>query len=430
LDSCDKSNGKNEENMSQLHKKFGNEQVKAILRNYQAGQMSREHAQELLEIGKSRFFTLLQQYRSDPSSMSIEYQRKATGRISAETDQIIRQELKREKDLVEDERLPISSYNYTALRDRLKQKGITVSVPTIIKRAIEEDCYRPRRKQKVHDRLVVTSAIGEMIQHDASVHLWSPLASEKWTLITSLDDYSRTLLFADFFAHETSWAHIQAAQTVLVKNGLPVRYYVDNLRVFRFIQKRDSFWRNHILETDDVDPQWRQVMRLLKVGVTYALSPQAKGKIERPFRWLQDRIVRTCALEGISSFEDARVVLQAEVDRYNNHQVHSTTGEIPAIRFEKALSTGNSLFRPFSLPKPFSSLKDVFCLRDTRTLNGYRKITLGGMEIEIPLVPIREDVDIHFVPLPSSFVEVRIWYENKMVHSLTMPAVKFPGVHF
>ncbi|OGO64534.1 MAG: hypothetical protein A2029_15900 [Chloroflexi bacterium RBG_19FT_COMBO_47_9] len=416
--------------MSQLHKKFGNEQAKAILRNYQEGQMTREHAQELLEIGKSRFFTLLQQYRADPSSMSIEYQRTATGRISPVIDQVIRQELKREKDLVEDERLPISSYNYTALRDRLKQKGITVSVPTIIKRAKEEDCYRPRRKQKAHDRLVVTSAIGEMVQHDASVHLWSPLASEKWTLITSLDDYSRTLLFADFFAHETSWAHIQAAQTVLVKNGLPVRYYVDNLRVFRFIQKRDSFWRNHILETDDVDPQWRQVMRLLKVGVTYALSPQAKGKIERPFRWLQDRIVRTCALEGISSFEDARVVLRAEVDRYNNHKVHSTTGEIPAIRFEKAKTTGNSLFRPFSLPKPFSSLKDVFCLRDTRTLNGYRKITLGGMEIEIPKVPIREDVDIHFVPLSSSLVEVRIWYENKMVHSLTMPAVKFPGVHF
>jgi hypothetical protein len=161
-----------------------------------------------------------------------------------------------------------------------------------------------------------------MIQHDASVHLWSPLAAEKWTLITSLDDYSRLLLFVDFFPHETSWAHIQAGQTVLVKNGLPVRYYVDNLRVFRFIQKRDSFWRNHVLETDDVDPQWPQVMRVLNVGVTYALSPQAKGKIERPFRWLQDRIVRTCALEGISSCDDARMVLHAEVERYNHHQVH------------------------------------------------------------------------------------------------------------
>jgi hypothetical protein len=416
--------------MSQLHKKFGDEQVKAILRNYQEGQMTRQHAQELLGIGKSRFFILLQQYRTNPISISIEYHRKAPGRISPEADQLIRQELKREKDLVEDRRLPISSYNYTALRDRLKEKGVTVSVPTIIKRAKEEDCYRPRRKQKVHDRLVVTSAIGEMIQHDASLHLWSPLASEKWTLITSLDDYSRTLLFADFFTHETSWAHIQAAQTVLVKNGFPVRYYVDNLRVFRFIQKRDSFWRNHVLETDDVDPQWRQVMRLLNVGVTYALSPQAKGKIERPFRWLQDRIVRTCALEGISSCEDARMVLRAEVERYNHHQIHSTTGEIPAIRFEKAITSGNSLFRPFSLPKPYSSLKDVFCLHTRRTLNGYRKITLGGMEIDIPKVPIREDVDIHLVPLSSSLIEVRIWFENNMVHSLTLPAIKFPGVHF
>lgn len=416
--------------MSQLHKKFSDDQVKAILRNYQEGQMTRQHAQELLGIEKSRFFTLLQQYRTNPTSISIEYHRKAPGRISTEAEQIIRQELKREKDLVEDRRLPISSYNYTALRDRLKQKGITVSVPTIIKRAVEEDCYQPRRKQKVHDHLVVTSAIGEMIQHDASLHLWSPLASEKWTLITSLDDYSRTLLFADFFAHETSWAHIQAAQAVLVKNGFPVRYYVDNLRVFRFIQKRDSFWRNHILETDDVDPQWRQVMRVLNVGVTYALSPQAKGKIERPFRWLQDRIVRTCALEGISSCEDARTVLRAEVERYNHHQVHSTTGEIPAIRFEKAKTSGNSLFRPFSLPKPYSSLKDVFCVHMRRTLNGYRKITLGGMQIEIPKVPIREDVDIHLVPVSPSLVEVRIWFENKMIHSLTLPEARFPGVHF
>jgi transposase len=416
--------------MSQLHKKFSDEQVKAIMHNYQEGQMTREHAQELLGVGKSRFFTLLQQYRADPTSMSIEYQRKAPGRISLEADQLIRQELKREKDLVDDKRLPISSYNYTALRDRLKQKGIFVSVPTIIKRAKELDCYQPRRKQKIHDREVVTSAIGEMIQHDASLHLWSPYAQEKWTLITSLDDYSRKLLYADFFAHETSWAHIQAAQAVLVQNGLPVRYYVDNLRVFRFVQKRDSFWRKHILETDDVDPQWRQVMRLLKVGVTYALSPQAKGKVERPYRWLQDRIVRTCALEGISTCEDARMVLRAEVDRYNHHQVHSTTGEIPTIRFEKAKSSGNTLFRPFSLPKPFSSLKDVFCLHDTRVLNGYRKITLGGTQIEIPKVPIREDVELHLVPLASDSIEIRIWYQNKMVHSLTLPAAKFPGVHF
>jgi hypothetical protein len=145
--------------------------------------------------------------------------------------------------------------------------------------------------------------------------------------------------------------------------GLPMRYYVDNLCMFRFVQKRGSFWRNHHLGTDEVDPQWKQVLRQINIDVIYALSPQAKGKIERPYRWLQDRIVRTCALEKITSREDTRNVLCEEVHRYNYHQVHSTTGEIPAIRFANSRKAGNSLFRPFALPKPHKSAKDVFCLR-------------------------------------------------------------------
>jgi hypothetical protein len=65
---------------------------------------------------------------------------------------------------------------------------------------------------------------------------------------------------------------------------------------------------------------------VLGVDVTYALSPQAKGKIERPYPWLQDRIVRTCALEKLATIEEARGVLRYEVSRYYDHQVHSTTG--------------------------------------------------------------------------------------------------------
>ena len=78
--------------------------------------------------------------------------------------------------------------------------------------------------------------------------------------------------------------------------GIPLCYYVDSLRVFRFVQDRDSVWRKHVLQTDDVDPQWRQMMRLLGVDVSYALSPQAKGKIKEPYRWLQDRIRQNLCL--------------------------------------------------------------------------------------------------------------------------------------
>jgi len=64
--------------------------------------------------------------------------------------------------------------------------------------------------------------------------------------------------------------------------GLPWSYYVDNLRVFRFMQDRDSVWRNHVLHTDDVDPQRRLVMRTLGVNVVYALSPPVGDTLCQP----------------------------------------------------------------------------------------------------------------------------------------------------
>jgi len=201
---------------------------------------------------------------------------------------------------------------------------------------------------------------------------------------------------------------------------------VDNLRVFRFVQKRDSFWRTHQVVTDEVDPQWKQVLRQLNVEVIYALSPQAKGKVERPYRWLQDRIVRTCAYEQVTSLEDTRIVLRDEVHRYNYDQVHSTTGEVPAIRFANAKKTGNSLFRPFALPSPYKSVKDVFCLRQTRTLDGYRRISLDRHSIEVPKVEVREDVELHLVPdFSKNLLEVRIWFKDKMVHSVNLPLTEF-----
>ncbi len=229
--------------MDQLHCRFTVEQVKVLLHGYSQGTLSRADAQALLGVGKTRFFALVGEYRRDPTAFSIAYARETPSRLSTKIERALETELRREQQLVEDPRLPISSYNYAALRDRLEQKGLEVSVTTIIQRAKALGCYKPHAKRKVHDREVLTSSIGELIQHDASLHLWSPYAAEKWSLITSLDDYSRKLLFADFFLHETTWAHLQASQNLMQTYGLPVHYYVDNLRVFRFIQYRESLHR-------------------------------------------------------------------------------------------------------------------------------------------------------------------------------------------
>jgi len=417
--------------MDQIHKRFTAEQVKVLLKGYYQGMLDRPAVEEILGIGKTRFFALLRQYRHDPGRLCLGYQRETPTRISARVEKEIEKELMVEKNLIDDSTLPITTYNYSAIRDRLAKHDIKVALSTIIGRAKGLGCYQPHPRKKAHDREVLTTAIGALIQHDASHHRWSPYAAEKWVLITSLDDFSRKILYADFLEQETTWAHIKAAESVMLAYGIPLRYYVDSLRVFRFVQRRDSVWRKHVLQTDEADPKWRQVMRSLGVDVAYALSPAAKGKIERPYRWLQDHIVRTCAIERLTAIHDVRAVLKEELDRYNNHQVHSTTGEIPSIRFDRARKEGNSLFRPFALPKPYTSTKDIFCLRETRMVNGYHKISLFNHEIPVPHAPLREDVEVHLIPdIQRDAFEVRIWWDSRMVQSLTYPLKEFPRVHF
>jgi len=142
--------------MEHLHRRFSDEQIAFLFQAYEQDLMSRVEVQEALEIGKTRFFALLRDYRQDPEAFSIAYQRSSPRRISPEAEAAIERELLREQALVENPELPISGYNYSALRDRLKKQGITVSLYTIIDRAKKHGCHHPRRKQKAHDREVLT----------------------------------------------------------------------------------------------------------------------------------------------------------------------------------------------------------------------------------------------------------------------------------
>jgi hypothetical protein len=204
---------------------------------------------------------------------------------------------------------------------------------------------------------------------------------------------------------------------ICLKYGILLSFYVDSHSIFRFVQGRDSFWRKHIKVTDEADPQFKQVLSDLSIKLIYALSPQAKGKIERPYGWLQDRIVRICAREGIKDISDARQVLASELKRYNSYQVHSTTGEIPDIRFYRAVDEKRSLFREFILPEPYISTKDIFALRDSRVINFiYRKISLRNLELAVPKVTLRERVSLRIVlNMATGISEIRFWYAKNLV---------------
>ena len=416
-----------------LHKSFSDQQVRALLKRYANQEIELQHILGILKIGRSRFFEILKDYRGDPLGFTVAYQRKSCPRkLAPEIEKNILQQLRFEKRLIENPEVPLSSYNYSYIRDRLREEyHQKVSVPTIIKRAKEHDFYLSKPKRKAHDREVLTNYVGELIQHDSSEHKWAPDAREKWHLITSLDDHSRLLLYADFVERETSWDHIAALENVVLHYGIPYAYYTDSHSIFRFVQGRDSIWRKHYLVTDDVDPQWKQVLQECRIELRYALSPQAKGKIERPYGWLQDRVVRTCCRENVKTIGHAREVLQFEKHRYNNHQVHSTTGEIPILRFRRALKEKRTLFREFEVPPPFRSTKDIFSLKAERVVDQYRKISFNNLEFKLDGVSVRDRVQLRIVPdVGHGMAKIRFWAENRLVGIQKIKSESLNLVHF
>ena len=105
--------------MDQLHKRFTADQVKVLLQGYGQGTMSRAEVEEMLNIGKTRFFALLKEYQQSPATFAIAYERDTPARLSASVEAAIEKELLREKELVDDPLLPISDYNYSALLRQL-----------------------------------------------------------------------------------------------------------------------------------------------------------------------------------------------------------------------------------------------------------------------------------------------------------------------
>lgn len=403
--------------MAQIHKKFTDDQVKELLEKYLRKEVGRKYLQEILGINKTRFFALVKAYCDNPLQFSIQYVRKGKTRAIPEAVEInILKELSIEKKLIGDKNVPLRSYNYSYIKDRLKKEyRQEVSLPTIIDRAKKNDFYLKKSKRTAHDREVLTNYAGELIQHDSSYHLWAPSAGEKWHLITSLDDFSRYILYAKLLKKETSWAHILALEAMILKHGLPFSYYVDSHSIFRFVQGRDSFWRKHHKLTDEADPQWKQVLNDCNVKIIYALSPQAKGKIERPYQWLQDRLVRTCVRENVADIRQAQKILNQEIHRYNYRQVHSTTQEVPYFRFQRALKEGKSLFREFKIIPPYQSVKDLFCLRLNRTVDPYRRVSINSLLLKVNAVTPGEQVSIRIYPMNNGLSEIRFWCNGRLL---------------
>jgi len=143
--------------MAHLHKRFTDSQVKALLERYGKGEIERKYIEQIFGIKRRRFCELVKKYKEDPNTFTIKYKRaKPTRKIDKEIEKNIFTELKTEKDLIDAEDNTIWNYNYSYLKDILKEKyNNKVSLPTLIDRAKKGGFYINKPKSKAHDREVV-----------------------------------------------------------------------------------------------------------------------------------------------------------------------------------------------------------------------------------------------------------------------------------
>jgi hypothetical protein len=122
---------------TQIHKKFNNEQVKELLQKYLNKEIKRKYIQEILGIGKSRFFEIIQTYRKDPKIFSVDYKRSGPTRsIDPEIKANIAKELAVDKKAIENKDIPLYKYNYSYIQKRLETKyKQSAALNTIIKYA-------------------------------------------------------------------------------------------------------------------------------------------------------------------------------------------------------------------------------------------------------------------------------------------------------
>ena len=127
----------------QIHKKFTDEQVKDLMQRYLNGEIKRKHVQTILNIGKSRFFDLLADYRKNPQGFSIAYERTQNTRtIDPKIETNILKELKTTKDFIDNKDMPIWSYNYSFIKNELESRhDQKVALQTIINRAKQHGFY-------------------------------------------------------------------------------------------------------------------------------------------------------------------------------------------------------------------------------------------------------------------------------------------------
>jgi len=242
--------------------------------------------------------------------------------------------------------------------------GIKISDETLRRWLIEAGFWKKRRKRSgFRQWRPRKECFGQMVQMDGSHHDWLEGRGPKLVLMAYIDDATNRT-YGRFYDYEGTLPAMDSFKGYVEKYGLPMSVYLDRHTTYKSPRK--------LTEWDEAEgieflSQFERALKELGVEVIHALSPQAKGRIERLFGVLQDRLVKEMRLRGIKTKEEANAFLEEYLPRYDKR-----FGVCPA----------NETDAHVKLPRHVD-LDRYLCIKTERTLRKDNTIALDGRLYQI-----------------------------------------------
>src|SRR5258707_7946598 len=275
-----------------------------------------------------------------------------------------------------------------AIEVLLDKHGLKVGRETLRTWMVEDGLWLSRKQRRsFHQPRLRRESYGELVQIDGSDHRWFEQRGEPCTLLVFVDDATSKLMQLRFVPSESTDSYFGALQGYLNDHGCPVAFYSDKHTVFR-VNKPEAKGGSGMT-------QFGRALAELNIEILCANSSQAKGRVERANRTLQDRLVKELRLENVCDIEAGNAFLPKFLQRFNE-------------RFALVAAKPENLHRPLNV-KP-SRLNDILCHREQRHVSEQLTMSYDRKQIILERNDLSEGLGGKYVDLydfPDGRLEVR-----------------------
>lgn len=338
-----------------------------ILARLKAGGLSTEQASMLLGVTARQVRRQLVRYKAEGLSSLVHGN---TGRVPAnKTSESILKKLVELAGSTETTKGPYHDWNTCHLQEVLgEREGIAIGRSTLDRLLCQEGVRKRRTsgRRRVFGWRERCGRSGEMLLTDASLHDWlegRDARFGKFALLGAIDDANGHLVHLRFWPTECQAGYITMAREVSVAHGIAMSFYHDRHTIL--CSPKEQTIEDELAGREPMS-QFQAILALLGAEPIKAMTPQAKGRIERLWRTLQDRLIKEMRLAGITTLEEANAFLPAFIARYN-------------ARFGQAARDPE----PAWVLAPGLDLPYYFAAKEERTVRADHTLSFMGKTLEI-----------------------------------------------